>query len=191
MSDESLKWEVRETKLLLRTPVFDVLEQAEQAAAGPSGAYVAMTAPDWVMVVPVLGENFVLVRQWRHAARRLTTEFPGGVLDGDEDPAEAAARELWEETGFKAGKLTRLGSLSPNPALFANTFHCYLAEELVPTGQQHLDADELVAYELRPISRVIAEFGSPEFSHALMGTALALYLGRRSPEAAGGAKEEP
>ena len=102
ITDESLKWTVEETRLLLRTPVFDVLEQDERAAAGPAGAYVAMAAPDWVMVIPVLGENFVLVRQWRHAARRLTTEFPGGVRDGDEDPAETAARELLEETGFRS-----------------------------------------------------------------------------------------
>ena len=179
ISDESLKWTVEETRLLLHTPVFDVLEQEERAAAGPAGVYVAMTAPDWVMVIPVLGEDFVMVRQWRHAAQRPTVEFPGGVRDGDEDPAETAARELLEETGFRAGKLTRLGSVSPNPALFSNTFHCYLAEDLVPTGVQHLDADEVLTYERRPIREVLASFGSPEFSHALMGTALAFYLQKR------------
>lgn len=174
--DESLKWTVEETRLLLRTPVFDVLEQSERAAAGPAGRYVAMTAPDWVMVIPVLGKDFVMVRQWRHAAKRLTVEFPGGVRDGDEDPAETAARELFEETGFRPGRLTHLGSCSPNPALFANTFHCFLAEELSATGEQHLDADELLSYELHPIERVITEFGSPLYSHALIGTALAFYL---------------
>jgi 8-oxo-dGTP pyrophosphatase MutT (NUDIX family) len=178
MTDKQLTWEITETRLLLRTPVFDVLEQDERAAAGPAGTYVAMTAPDWVMVIPVLGEDFLLVRQWRHAARQLTTEFPGGVRDGDEDPAGTAARELLEETGFRAGKLTRLGSCSPNPALFANTFHCYLAEDLIPTGEQHLDADELLNCERRPIREVVAAFGSPEFSHGLMGTALAFYLRR-------------
>ena len=179
MKDEALKWEVLETGLLLHTPVFDVLEQKESSAAGPKGDYIAMHAPDWVMVIPVLGESFVLVRQWRHAARRLTTEFPGGVLDGDEDPAVAAARELEEETGFRAGKLTHLGSCSPNPALFSNSFHCYLAEELTPVGCQHLDADEVLAYETRPIREVLDAFGSEEFSHALMGTALAFYLRSR------------
>lgn len=176
MNDENLKWTILETKTLLRTPVFDVVAQEEQAQAGPSGTYIAMNAPDWVMVIPVLGEDFLLVKQWRHAARQLTVEFPGGVRDGDEDPAQTAGRELLEETGFRAGKLTRLGSCSPNPALFANTFHCYLAQELIPTGAQHLDADELLRYERRPIREVIAAFGSPEFSHGLMGTALAFYL---------------
>lgn len=176
MNDESLCWRVLETEPLLHTPVFDVLAQKEVSASGPSGTYVAMQAPDWVMVIPVLGEDFLLVRQWRHAARCLTTEFPGGVRDGDEDPAETAARELLEETGFRAGTLRLLGRCNPNPALFSNTFHCYLAQELIPTGVQHLDADELLRYERRPIREVVAAFGSPEFSHGLMGTALAFYL---------------
>ena len=179
MHDEELKWSILETGTLLHTPVFDVLAQKEASAAGPAGTYIAMTAPDWVMVIPVLGDDFLLVRQWRHAACRLTTEFPGGVCDGQEDPAVSAARELAEETGFWAGKLTHLGTVSPNPALFANSFHCFLAEDLIPTGEQHLDADELLRYERRPIREVLANYGSPEYSHALMGTALAFYLRSR------------
>lgn len=176
MNDEALTWNVTQSETLLHTPVFDVLAQKEVSAAGPAGTYVAMQAPDWVMVIPVLGEDFLLVRQWRHAARGLTTEFPGGVRDGDEDPAETAARELLEETGFRAGKLRLLGRCNPNPALFSNRFYCYLAEALQATGTQHLDVDELLRYERRPIREVIAGYGSEEYSHALMGTALAFYL---------------
>ena len=175
MKNDALSWQVRDSRVLLRTPVFDVLEQREAAEAGPEGNYVAVEAPDWVMVIPVLGEDFVMVRQWRHAARCLTVEFPGGVRDGDEDPAGTAARELLEETGFRAGKLRLLGRCSPNPALFRNTFHCYLAEELTATGVQHLDADELLRWELHPISEVLDSFGSHLYTHGLMGAALAFY----------------
>ena len=180
MTDAELKWTLEDTKTLLNTPVFDVLAQEEVSAAGPTGTYVALEAPDWVMVVPVLGKQFVMVRQWRHAARCLTVEFPGGVRDKGEDPARTAARELLEETGFRAGKLTALGSCSPNPALFRNTFYCFLAEDLTAIGAQHLDPDELLTYELHPIDEVISAFGSPLYSHALMGTALAFYLQKAS-----------
>ena len=176
MNDQDLKWKTIERKPLLHTPVYDVIEQREEAPGGLRGSYVAIEAPDWVMTVPVYQGKFVLVRQWRHSADRLTLEFPGGVADRGEDPAITARRELLEETGFRAGKLTELGACSPNPALFKNTFHCYLAEDLTPTGEQYLDEDELLRYELRPIEEVIASFGSPEFCHALMGTALAFYL---------------
>ena len=180
MNEKRLEWKVLQTEEVLHTPVLDVMNQHEVSEAGPSGDYVAIRCPDWVMVIPVLGDRFVLVRQWRHAAQRITVEFPGGVRDGGEDPAETAARELLEETGFRAGKLTKLGACSPNPALFSNTFHCYLAEDLTPTGMQPRDADELLHCRLVPIDEVIAAFGSERMSHALMGAALFFYLRRRT-----------
>ena len=179
MNEKRLEWRVLHAEAMLHTPVLDVMNQHEVSEAGPYGDYVAIRCPDWVMVIPVLGDRFVLVRQWRHAAQQITVEFPGGVRDSGEDPAETAARELLEETGFRAGRLTKLGACSPNPALFSNTFHCYLAEELTATGEQHLDGDEVLSCETRPISEVLNAFGGPEFSHALMGTALAFYLRSR------------
>lgn len=176
MNDDKLKWTTGEREKLLSTPVFDVYEQEETSATGLKGNYIAVDAPDWVMTIPVYEDKFVLVRQWRHAAEKLSVEFPGGIADKNEDPAEAAARELLEETGFRAKKITRLGVVSPNPALFSNRFHIYLAEELVPTGETALDDDEFLSCELRPIDEVIASFGEDMYSHALMGTALALYL---------------
>ncbi|MBO4879404.1 MAG: NUDIX hydrolase [Clostridia bacterium] len=176
MDDEKLIWRTNEVKPLLHTPVFDVVQQSEVSATGLEFDYVAMNAPDWVVVVPVYRGNFVLVRQWRHGEDRLTTELPGGVMNPGEDPAETARRELLEETGFRAGKLTFLGTCSPNPALFKNHFHCFLAEELEPTGEQDLDEDELLNYCLRPIGEVVAEYGSEEYTHAFMGTALAFWF---------------
>lgn len=176
MDDQQLIWRVTGEKKLLRTPIFDVKEQREISATGIAGDYIAMEAPDWAMVIAVYRGCFVLVRQWRHAAQSLTAEFPGGIVDGGEDPAEAAARELREETGFEAGRMTHLGSVSPNPALFTNRFHVYLAEELTPTGEQALDDDELLTYHLVPIDDAVRAYGQGEYTHALMGTALALYL---------------
>lgn len=180
MNENELKWETLATDRLLHTAVYDVIGQKERAANGVEGEYVAIEAPDWVMTIPVYQGKFVMVTQWRHGEDRITVEFPGGVADRGEDPAVTARRELWEETGFRAGKLTHLGTVSPNPALFKNHFHCYLAEELTPTGEQSLDEDELLRYELCPIDEVIASYGSEQMTHALMGAALAFYLRRKT-----------
>lgn len=176
MDDRQLMWRVNATEELLRTPVFSVMQQRESTDAGLQGDYIAVTAPDWAMVAAVYQGSFLMVRQWRHASESLTAEFPGGVVDEGEDPAAAAARELAEETGFTAGRLTHLGSVSPNPALFKNRLHIYLAEELTPTGEQSLDDDELLTCCLVPIDEVIGAYGKGEYTNALMGTAVAFYL---------------
>lgn len=176
MTENDLKWTIKSTEKMMRTPIFDMLKQHEISATGIEGDYIALDCRDWVMVIPEYEGKFVMVRQWRHSSEELTTEFPGGVVDRGEDPAESAARELLEETGFKAGRLTKLGGCSPNPALFKNHYHVYLAEDLVPTGEQDLDDDELLTYRLIPITEVIMSFGAGEFSHALTGTAITYYL---------------
>ena len=176
MDGKSLEWKTVRRKKLLHTAVFDVQSQHEKSATGIEGDYVAMTAPEWVVIVPVYEDRFVMVRQWRHGEGRITVEFPGGVADRNEDPSGTARRELLEETGFDAGKVTELGVCSPNPALFRNHFHVFLAEDLKPTGSQHLDDDEVLNWTLMPRGEVIRSFGSGEFTHAFTGTALAFYL---------------
>ena len=81
-----------------------------------------------------------MVKQWRHAHNGLSIEFPGGVINKDEEPEIAANRELEEETGYKAGKLTYLGCANPNPALMRNRVHFFVAEDLQGNGEQNLDA---------------------------------------------------
>lgn len=175
-TDEKLIWKTTDTHPLLHTPVFDVQAQKEISGTGIEGDYVAIKAPDWVVIVAVHGENFILVRQWRHGEDRITLEFPGGVAEEGESLEETASRELWEETGYRAGKITCLGRVSANPALFKNHFSVFLAEDLVQTGAQHLDADEVLNYTEMPIRDVIEHYGNEELTHAYMGTALTFYF---------------
>jgi ADP-ribose pyrophosphatase len=127
---------------------------------GKSGEFCILTAPDWVTVVPVLPgaegeERLLMVRQYRHGAGIITTEFPAGLVDPGEEPLAAAARELEEETGYRAGRMTLLGRVSPNPAFMTNWFSTYLAEDLVRVGELSLDDTE----ELLPLTLSRAELG--------------------------------
>jgi 8-oxo-dGTP pyrophosphatase MutT (NUDIX family) len=135
---------------------------------------------NWAIVIPVLstseGKKFVMVWQWRHGSKSLSLEFPGGVFEAGENPKEAALRELQEETGYVPGKITELGEFSPNPAIMTNRVHFFLAEDLNIPGKQHLDEDEYVEVVTVDTAEVIKGMGKEPYIHALMGTALSLYL---------------
>ena len=115
--DDKLKWTEGEPKSLLKTVVCTVTSRHNISCDGIEGDYIIMEAPDWAIVVAEHNDNFLMVKQWRHGEAGLSIEFPGGVIDKGETPEQAARRELEEETGFIAGRITKLGSSNPNPAL--------------------------------------------------------------------------
>ncbi len=176
MNGKKLEWNVKGEKELLKTPVFTVNETDSLSPDGKEGHYVVMDAPDWVIVIPELNGKFLMVKQWRHGNNSLSIEFPGGVINRGEKPEIAANREMEEETGYKAGKLTYLGCANPNPALMKNRVHFFAAEELQKSGRQHLDEDEYIEYLQVPVEEVYEKIGSEEYPHALMMSALLKYM---------------
>src|SRR5512147_313760 len=82
----------------------------------------------WANIVALTKNGeVVLVRQYRHGVNQVLLEFPGGVVEDEEDPKTGARRELLEETGYTASQWIEIGKIDPNPALQTNTLHCYLA----------------------------------------------------------------
>lgn len=174
-SDAGLLWKIGNKEKILETPVFTVNKSVNTAPDGRSGAYITIDAPDWAAVIPEVDGSFLMVKQWRHGSQSLSLEFPGGVVAPGESPQEGAARELLEETGCRAQSLVHLGSVSPNPALFTNRFHVFLARGLEAAGEQKLDADEFLNCVRVPKEEVFAKMGGSECPHALMAAALELY----------------
>jgi 8-oxo-dGTP pyrophosphatase MutT (NUDIX family) len=180
MDTNQLVWTEESSKTVFYSPVFSIRENLCRSPDHETKKFTVMDAPDWVIIIPVIssieGRQFVMVRQWRHGSREISLEFPGGVFEPGEDAVQAAARELYEETAYKAGKIQKIGEFNPNPAIMSNRVHFFLAEELYNTGKQELDDDEYVAVELVSTREVFQHLGSPPYIHALMGTAFALYL---------------
>ncbi|MCQ2241015.1 NUDIX hydrolase [Treponema sp.] len=176
--DEELMWTRLSKKEVCKTPVFTVTSRHNRSVSGVEGDYIVNECSDWVIVIAEKDDSFLMVKQFRHGEERLSIEFPGGVIDAGETPEQAAARELLEETGATASSLVHLGSMNPNPALFANHFHVYLATGLTFSGKQELDHDELLDYLELPKKEVLKKMGSAEYPHALMCSAAALYMAR-------------
>jgi 8-oxo-dGTP pyrophosphatase MutT (NUDIX family) len=188
MEDQKLVWSEENSKKVFDCRVFSIRESRCISPEGGPGVFSIIDAADWAIIIPVIegpaGRRFVMVRQWRHGSRSLSLEFPGGVFEPGEIPAEAAARELREETGYTPARIRKIGEFSPNPAIMSNTAHFFLAEDLSDTGRLELDEDEYVQTVLKDEAEVLAGMGRPPYIHALMGSALALYAQQRDRECA-------
>lgn len=99
--------------------------------------------PGAVAVLAVHEGRLLLVDQYRQAMGRCELEIPAGKLEKGEEPAEAAVRELQEETGFRCDKLTHLHSFYTSPGFADEIIHLYLAEQL-SAGEMSPDEDEFL-----------------------------------------------
>jgi ADP-ribose pyrophosphatase len=105
-------------------------------------------------VVALTPENKVIIaRQFRFGPEKIMDDLPGGALESDE-PAEAAARELEEETGYRPGKLEYLGH-DYRDAYGNETLHYFLATDCIKVSEQNLEEDEHVEVALISIDQLI------------------------------------
>ena len=88
-------------------------------------------------------QEILFVRQFRYPVGRVLLELPAGKLDPGEDPADCAARELQEETGWRAAKITFQQTLLPCVGYSDELLHFFLAEDLSP-GVANTDQDEFL-----------------------------------------------
>ena len=175
-------WEVLEEEHLQHCKVFDVHRATMKSPiTGEPHPFYRIESPDWVNVVALTPDDaLVMVRQFRHGSRVVTLEIPGGLVDTGESAPEAAARELLEETGYRAGRLEDLGSLNPNPALFANRVHMQLALDCVRVGEIQNSSTEHTTVELLPLAALPDTLRRGEIDHALVVAALHAFELRRS-----------
>lgn len=137
---------------------------------------LTLDAPTWVNVIARLpGERVLLVRQWRYGIAAPTLEIPGGMVEPEEAPQDAAGRELLEETGYRAGRLTYLGEVEPNPAFITNRCLTFVADDLVRVGEPEGDGEEELVVESVELADVPRLIVSGAIRHALVIAAFYLY----------------
>ena len=125
-------WDVVATREIYRNDFFCLRRDSCALTLSPevTADHYVLEMPDAVIVVPITETGaLVLVEQYRHGADGEFLEFPGGQLGQANEVLElAAARELWEETGYHAAALRYLGAQYPNPGAQTNRIHTFLAE---------------------------------------------------------------
>jgi ADP-ribose pyrophosphatase len=102
--------------------------------------------PGAVAVIALLDGKMLVVDQFRKPLERMQVEIPAGKLELDEDPQEAALRELEEETGYRANSIRHLQTFSTSPGFAEEVIHLYYTDDLAQ-GEVHLDEEEFLTCE--------------------------------------------
>ncbi len=131
--------------------------------------------PGAVAVLAIRPDNkVVLIRNYRFAVNEQLWELCAGTLEEDEDPAACARRELIEETGYRAGRIEKLGEFYTAPGTTNEKMHAYLATDLVE-GEQALEKHEEIEVLLRTEQEVREMIAGGEIHDGKTIAALALY----------------
>ena len=173
-----LDWKRKESKRLSNCKVFEVFESISiSPMTNQEHTFYYIDTTDWVNVIPVTPDNqIVMVRQFRHGSQEVSLEIPGGLVDPGEQPEVAAARECLEETGYTVGSISSLGALNPNPALFANSLHTFVAEQCELTSAIKNTNTEHTEVELVNLATLPKLLSDGTIDHALVNATLWKWL---------------
>lgn len=147
------KYERLERNLVHKGVIIDYYQDTIKVPNGNIATWDFIGHKGAAAVVAVNEEGkLLMVRQYRNALDRETLEIPAGGLEGEPTDV-AAARELEEETGFRAGKMELLISIYTTVAFCNEKIDIYLATDLTPS-KQHLDEDEFINVEIYDIEEL-------------------------------------
>jgi len=139
-------------------PVFGLRRDEVIEPSGVRTTREVITHPGSVVVLPVLPDRrILLIQQYRHAAKQYLWELVAGRMDPGETPKVAAARELIEETGYRAERLQIFLDVFPTPGFLEERMFILLAEGLT-AGEAQPEEDEKIisrAYNRKQLEKMI------------------------------------
>jgi len=135
---------VLRSKMIYKGPVFGLRRDEIIEPSGLRVTREVITHPGSVVVLPVFPDGrILLIRQYRHATRQFLWELVAGRIDHGENPRKAAARELIEETGYRAKRFHTFLDVFPTPGFLEERMYILLAEDLT-AGKAEPEEDEKI-----------------------------------------------
>jgi ADP-ribose pyrophosphatase len=169
-----MKFNLIRSQSIYQGRAFTVRQDDVLLPNGQSSQLDIVDHPGAVVLVPVDHEgNLWLVRQYRHAAGETMLELPAGTLEPGEDIESCAYRELREETGMSAGKISKIGEFYMAPGYSTEYLHIFLATDLKPDPLPG-DEDEFIEVERLTTGQALAQAAQGQFRDAKTLAALLL-----------------
>jgi ADP-ribose pyrophosphatase len=172
-----------ERKLVHKGSILDIYEDTMRLPNGKIEKWDFVshrTGAACVLAVKPDGK-ILMVRQYRNALDRFTLEVPAGKRDSvNEDTSICAARELEEETGYRAGKIEKLLSLKSTVAFCDELIDVYLATDLQKIGEQKLDEAEDIEIESYDLEELMEMCYEGKLQDAKTVAAIMAYAAKKS-----------
>ena len=162
--------------MLLKTNRFTVERCLKTLPDGRTVPREVIRHPGSVAILPLLDEStVVMIHNTRPAIGRELLELPAGTLEADEAPETCAARELEEETGYRAKDFELIGRFYTTPGYCDEYMHAYVATNLTHVGQ-NLDTTEEITVQMRAIDDLRRMIARGELEDSKTIAMLAAYL---------------
>lgn len=132
-------------ELILDTPYYKVEKQLVQFPDGTTGDWYIKRNSHAVIVIPMNRDGEILLQKtYKHGGGEIVTEFCAGLIDAGEKSAEAAARELQEETGYQSANLEKIGEMFASPTSTDMKYYFFIAHDCTSAESNNLEAAEQI-----------------------------------------------
>ncbi|MBV6541487.1 ADP compounds hydrolase NudE [Ursidibacter arcticus] len=167
--------EILSISTIAKTRIFEVQSVDLRFSNGQERTYERLTPQrrSSVMVLPIHNDHLILVREYAVGPERYELTFPKGIVDNGEEPIVSANRELQEEIGFGANRISPLRTLYSGPSHMYGLMHVFVAQDLYPSRLEGDEPEplEIIHYPLADIDKLLAD---PNFAEARNLSALFL-----------------
>jgi len=149
-----MSWNTIKSEKKADFPLFKVYQDLVKLPNGLKLDYYRVEKIPVVVVLPVISDKIVLVKQYRYPIKSDSLELPAGHIKPNETPEKCAARELKEETGFIAGKIEKILEYHPSTEYSTQVYHIFVADDL-KDGKTAREKYELIDMEILSPKSVI------------------------------------